>query len=108
YGFGCWRSADGGKSFVQLGDQTHLDGIGVDCSEPERKTILLGLHERDRSLRLSTDGGTTFRLIGDRLPEGTGFSTLPIILDSRTFITNTSGWGDKKWGIWRSQDGGQS
>jgi hypothetical protein len=108
YGFGCWRSTDGGTSFVQLGDQAHLDGLAVDCSDPERKTILIGLHERDHSLHLSTDGGQTFHLIGDRLPAGTSFSTLPIILDHTTFITNTSGWGDKKWGMWRSQDAGQS
>ncbi len=106
YGFGCWRSSDGGATFVKLGDQAHLDGIGVDGGDPAHKTILIGLHERDRSLHLSTDGGASFHLIGDRLPEGTGFSTLPIVLDASTFITNTSGWGDKKWGIWRSQDAG--
>jgi hypothetical protein len=108
YGFGCWRSSDGGASFAKLGDQAHLDGLGVDFSDPARTTILIGLHERDRSLHLSADGGASFHLIGDHLPEGTGFSTLPIVLDASTFITNTSGWGDKKWGIWRSQDAGQS
>ncbi len=75
-------------------------------ADPARKTILIGLHERDRSLHLSSDGGASFHLIGDHLPEGSGFSTLPIVLDGSTFLTNTSGWGDKKWGIWRSQDGG--
>lgn len=106
YGFGCWRSDDGGQSFVRLGDATHLDGIGVDFSDPQRRTLLTGDHEKAQSTRLSTDGGKSWQLIGDRLPANSGFSTLPIVLDQKTFITNTSGWGDKKWGIWRTQDGG--
>lgn len=108
YGFGCWRSDDAGHSFVRLGDATHLDGIGVDFTDPQRRTLLTGDHEKAQSTRLSTDGGKSWDLIGDRLPADSGFSTLPIVLDRTTFITNTSGWGDKKWGIWRSQDGGQS
>ena len=108
YGFGCWRTDDGGLSFKKLGDQTHLDGMAVDFSDAERKTLITGGHEQARSARLSIDGGVTWKLIGDRLPDDSSFSTLPIVLDKSTFIINTSGWGDKKWGIYRSTDGGQA
>ena len=106
YGFGCWRSDDGGATFVQLGGNQHLDGLGVDLSDPQRRTLLEGLHEQARSLHLSTDGGATWTRIGDHLPDGTGFSTLPIVVDAKTYIVNTSGWGKLSWGIWRSTDAG--
>jgi RNA polymerase sigma factor (sigma-70 family) len=108
YGFAGWRTDDGGKTFVRLGDQTHLEGIGIDLTDAQRRTVLVGLHQQPRSLRLSTDGGLSFRLIGDRLPEGSGFSSLPVVVDSTTFITNTSGYGDRAWGIWRTTDSGQN
>ena len=108
YGFGCWRTDDGGSTFKHLGNNDHLDGIAIDFSDPQRQTLLEGLHEQPRSLHLSVDGGTTWTGIGERLPEGTSFSTLPIIVDTKTFIVNTSGWGKLSWGIWRSTDSGAS
>ena len=39
-------SEDGGKTFQRLGNLTHMDGIGVDCTDPQRKTLVVGLHEQ--------------------------------------------------------------
>jgi len=107
YGAGIFKTADGGKSFARLGALTHVDGIAVDFSDPERKTLLAGLHEQAQSLQLSKDGGKTWEKIGQRLPEDSNFSTDPIILDAKTFLINTAGWKQKaKWGIYRSEDAG--
>jgi photosystem II stability/assembly factor-like uncharacterized protein len=109
YGPTPFMTADGGKSFKRLGNLNHADGIAVDFSEPERKTMLLGLHEQARSLQLSKDGGKTWQKIGDKLPENSNHSTDPIILDSRTFLINTAGWKQgATLGIYRSEDGGET
>lgn len=81
--------------------------MAVDFSDPERKTLLAGLHEQSHSLQLSKDGGKIWQKIGDKLPEDSNFTTDPIILDGKTFLINTAGWKQKaKWGIYRSEDGG--
>ncbi len=107
YGAGIFKTVDGGKSFTRLGNLNHVDGIAVDFSDPDRKTMLAGLHEQAQSLQLSNDGGKTWQKIGSRLPEDSNFSTDPIIFDSKTFIINTAGWKQKaKPGIYRSDDAG--
>jgi len=109
YGAGVFKTIDGGKSFTRLGNLNHVDGIPVDFSDPERKTMLAGLHEQVRSLHRSTDGGKTWQKIGDRFPENSNFTTDPIILDSTTFLINTAGWKQKAtWGIYRSENGGEN
>jgi hypothetical protein len=50
------------------GPKWGADGVAVDFSDPQRKTLLLGLHEQSQSLQMSSDGGTTWQRIGDRLP----------------------------------------
>ena len=109
YGAGIFKTTDAGKSFVRLGSLNHVDGVAVDFSDPERKTMLAGLHEQSHSLHLSKDGGKTWQKIGDRLPDNSNFTTDPIILDSKTFLINTAGWKQKAaWGIYRSGDGGET
>lgn len=109
YGAALFKTSDGGKRFQRLGTLDHADGIAVDFSDPARKTQLLGLHEQSRSLQLSSDGGTTWRKIGERLPENSNHSTDPFILGPKTFLINTAGWKkDAPWGIYRSEDGGES
>ena len=109
YGAGIFRTTDGGASFRRLGKVNHVDGVAVDFSDPARKTLLTGLHEQARSLHASFDGGETWEKIGDRLPEDSNFSTDPVILDSKTFVVNTSGWmKGKAWGIYRSVDAGKT
>jgi photosystem II stability/assembly factor-like uncharacterized protein len=79
---GCYAASpfvtsDGGKTFQRLGNLTHMDGIGIDFTDPQRKTLVVGLHEQARSVHKSTDGGVTWQKIGDALPEDSNHSTDP-------------------------------
>jgi photosystem II stability/assembly factor-like uncharacterized protein len=109
YGAGIFRTSDGGTTFHRLGKLDHVDGVAIDFSDPARRTLLTGLHEQIRSLQASFDGGEKWEKIGDRLPEDSNFSTDPIIVDSKTFVINASGWmKGKAWGIYRSTDAGKT
>ena len=107
YGDAPFRTDDGGKTFQRLGRLSHADGIAVDFTDPERRTLLLGLHEQSQSLELSTDRGATWTKIGSRLPPESNHSSDPIVIDAKTFLINTAGWKPKaSLGIYRSADGG--
>lgn len=107
YGPSPFITADGGKSFQRLGNLTHMDGIGIDFTDPKRQTLVVGLHEQVRSAHKSTDGGATWQKIGDSLPADSNHSTDPIVIDSMTFIINAAGWAQgKSWGTYRTEDGG--
>jgi photosystem II stability/assembly factor-like uncharacterized protein len=109
YGDAPFKTEDQGKTFQRLGKLAHADGVAVDFTDPQRKTLLLGLHEQSQALQLSIDGGNTWSNIGDRLPADSNHSTDPIILDSKTFLINTAGWKPKATlGIYRTEDGGQT
>ena len=107
YGPGIFKTRDGGKTFQRLGELSHVDSLGVDLTDPERRTLLVGLHEQERSLHKSTDGGKTWQKIGDRLPENSNFSSDVVVLGAETYIANAAGWRPKRtWGIYRTEDGG--
>jgi len=107
YGASPFVTTNGGETFHRLGNLTHMDGISIDFTDPQRKTIVVGLHEQSRSVHKSSDGGTTWQRVGDRLPEESNHSTDPIVLDARTCLINTAGWAQNKtWGIYRTEDGG--
>jgi photosystem II stability/assembly factor-like uncharacterized protein len=109
YGDSPHKTIDGGKTFTRLGKLAHSDGIAVDFTDPERNTLLLGLHEQSQSLQRSTDGGRSWVKIGEKLPADSNHSTDPIVLDSKTFLINTAGWKQKATlGIYRSEDGGET
>ncbi|HKD35372.1 MAG TPA: hypothetical protein VKB78_01185 [Pirellulales bacterium] len=109
YGDSPFRTDDGGRTFHRLGKLQHSDGIAVDFTDPARKTLLLGMHEQSQSTQLSTDGGETWTRIGDRLPADSNHSSDPIVIDAKTFLTNTAGWKPKSsLGIYRSEDGGKT
>ncbi len=109
YGDSPFRTDDGGHTFHRLGKLQHSDGISVDFTDPARQTLLLGMHEQSQSTHLSTDGGETWTKIGDRLPADSNHSSDPIVLDAKTFLTNTAGWKPKSsLGIYRSEDGGKT
>ncbi len=104
-----FATADAGKTFTRLGKINSSDGVAIDFTDPQRKTLLVGLHEQVRSLHKSTDAGATWQKIGDKLPEDSNHSTDPIVIDARTLIINTAGWAQKKsWGLYRSEDGGET
>jgi len=107
YGPAPFVTADAGKTFRRLGTLTHADGIGIDFTDPERKTLVIGLHEQARSVHRSADGGATWQKVGDALPADSNHSTDPIVLDAKTYIVNTAGWAPKKtWGTYRTEDAG--
>ncbi len=107
YGDSPFRTDDAGRTFHRLGKLQHSDGISVDFTDPARKTLLLGMHEQSQSTQLSTDGGQTWTKIGDHLPADSNHSSDPIVIDAKTFLTNTAGWKQKaSLGIYRSEDGG--
>ena len=64
YGDAPIKTDDGGKNFRSLGRLSHADGVAVDLPDPQRKTLLLGLHEQLQSLHMSTDGGATWTNFG--------------------------------------------
>ncbi|HEX4123228.1 MAG TPA: hypothetical protein VHY37_00770, partial [Tepidisphaeraceae bacterium] len=103
YGPGLFVTADAGKTFSRLGDVTDVDGLGVDFTDPLRRTLVIGHHERECSTEKSTDGGKTWVKIGLKLPEKSNFSNDVIVLDGKTFIVNTAGWKQGlSFGIYRT------
>lgn len=107
YGDGIYRTTDNGRSFQRLGQLNHNDVVSVDFSDPTRKTLLVGSHERTRTLFLSRNGGVSFEDIGARLPADSSFSSAPHVLDAQTFLLGSS-YGGGNWGVYRSTDGGNS
>lgn len=110
-GPGLFKTTDGGHTFAALGNLTHLDGVGIDFTDPERKTIVVCHHEQERSVELSTDGGQTWKKIGDKLPQSINFSSDVIAFDGKTFVVNAAGWKQENgkqlpFGIFRTEDAG--
>ena len=107
YGDGIFHTSDDGATFERLGDVSHNDSLSVDLSDPERKVLLAGAHEAVQKLYKSSNGGMTWQDIGSKLPAGSSFSTLPLILDTQTYLVGSAGYNGK-WGVFRSTDGGGS
>ena len=104
-GGGVYRTDDGGQSFRQLGDVAHVEGVSVDLSDPQRQTLVAGLHEQIGLLR-SSDGGRTWTKISTTLPPDAGFTTSPFVVDSHTYLVGTN--HSDKAGVFRTTDGGAS
>jgi photosystem II stability/assembly factor-like uncharacterized protein len=108
-GPGIYKTTNGGKTFERLGNLTHNDYISIDFTDPERHVLLAGGHEQGQTIYASFDGGKTWRNIGRSLPTGSGASTHPFALDSRTFLVNVATpMGSPLVGIYRSKDGGET
>ena len=108
-GPGLFKTTDGGKTFQPLGKLTHLDGLGIDFADPERKTLVVGHHEQSCSVEKSTDGGATWTNIGQSLPADTNFSSDVIVQNASTFIVNAAGWKkDASFGVYRTTDAGKT
>lgn len=106
YGDSPYYTVDGGQTFVRLGQIARTDFLGVDFTDPERKTLLAGGHE-DRRLALSRDGGKSWTDISAKLPSGSGWATRPLVLDAQTFLVDGC-TGSSDCGVLRSTDGGES
>jgi len=106
---GVYQTSDGGETFRKLGTVTHNDSVSVDFSDPERKTLLAGSHERGHTINKSSDGGQTWENIGAALPAAAGWTTHPFVVDAATYLVNTFGQGPVgAAGIYRSDDAGLS
>jgi hypothetical protein len=106
YGGGGFKTTDNGQTFSALGNLNHSDLLSVDFTDPARATILAGPHETKQMLWLSKDGGGTWKDIGPNLPADSNFSTLPLVIDTQTFLVGSCGWGQGSCGIFRSSNGG--
>lgn len=106
-GGGVYKSTDGGVTIQQLGSVYHVDGLGVDFTDPNRQTLVGGIHEQHQKVFKSTNGGNTWTEIGQNLPSGYGFSQDPAVINSSTYVINTyPSWGGGNPGIFRTTDGG--
>jgi photosystem II stability/assembly factor-like uncharacterized protein len=107
YGPAMYKTTDDGATFTTLGDAQHVDVASVDLADPERKTILAGAHESKQHLYVSRDGGGTWMDIGKNLPEQSGITNSPLVLDASTFLVGTCAtFQDVSCGVLRSSDGG--
>lgn len=104
YSIGAFRTDDAGATFTQLGSVEHLDGISVDLTDPARRTLLAGRHEKTELVR-SEDGGTTWSAV-DSFPVDAGYPSSPFIVDSDTYLVGTQGAAES--GVYRSDDGGET
>lgn len=108
-GPGLFKTTDGGKTFQPLGKLTQLDGIGIDFTDPLRKSLVVGHHEQSRSVEKSADAGVTWTDIGQSLPADTNFSSDVIVQDANTLMVNAAGWKkDASFGIYRTTDAGKT
>ena len=104
--FGIYETIDGGQGFKHLGRAKHNDYVSVDFSDPRRRTLLAGGHEQSRTVWKSLDGGETWTNIGSTLPQGTKFSSNPLLIDATTYLVNASGWGKGTGGVYRTTNAG--
>jgi photosystem II stability/assembly factor-like uncharacterized protein len=104
-GGGVYRTDDNGVTFRQLGDVKHSDAVSVDLSDPQRLTLLSGGHEQT-AVFLSSDGGRSWSDISGSLPKDVGFTSQPLVIDSRTFLLGTAEASNA--GIYRTTDRGNT
>jgi photosystem II stability/assembly factor-like uncharacterized protein len=95
-----YRTDDDGVTIKQVGSVTHINTVSVDFTDSKRMTLLAGPHESSQKLYLSTDAGMNWDTIGQNLPDGSGFSSYPLVLDAQTFLVGCTN------SIARSDDGG--
>jgi photosystem II stability/assembly factor-like uncharacterized protein len=103
YGGGVYRTDDGGVTFRQLGDISHVESLSIDLTDPARRTLLATIHE-SASVFVSTDGGATWQDLSGALPSDVGFATGAVVIDAQTFLLGTSNAPGSK--LLRSADAG--
>jgi photosystem II stability/assembly factor-like uncharacterized protein len=102
---GLYRTTDDGATFERLGMMTFTQLVGIDFSDPDRKTLVAGTHGMKQQLFRSTDGGSSWTNIGLNLPPTADNSESPLVIDAKTFLVGACA-GDATCGIHRTTDGG--
>jgi len=103
---GVYHTTNGGETFQPLGSARHNDYVSVDFADGQRRTLVAGGHEQSRTVWKSLDGGQSWTNVGATLPEGTKFSSNPLLITASTYLVNASGWGKGTGGVYRTTDGG--
>jgi hypothetical protein len=104
---GVYYTKDGGKTMSST-CFAHIETVTVDLTDPDRKTLLATDH--GGALFMSTDGGKTCTPVLDKLKTadaGITRTNVPYIIDSKTFLVSTGGFGGTD-GVFRSTDGGST
>lgn len=105
YGGAVFETTDDGQSFRKLGELPHADLVSVDLADPNRATLVAGIHEQPRVFS-SSNGGQTWTERSAGLPPDVGFASFPHVIDPTTYLLGTrTGLGS---GVFRSTDGGVS
>ncbi len=103
---GVFKTTNGGCTFTPMGSISHNDGLGIDFTDPRRRTLIATGHEANRKIYKSTDGGVLFSDIGTNFPGGAKFTSGCFVIDARTYVVACTGWGPGLGGIWRTTDSG--
>src|SRR5262249_39024632 len=103
-GGAVYKTTDSGATFTRLGIISHSDGVSVDFSDPLRRTLLAGGHEQESKVYRSNDGGGIWTEVGASLPAGSGYSSIPVVIDAQTHLIGT--YSGAAAGVFRSLDGG--
>lgn len=116
---GVWKSTTGGASWTTTSDgQCSLD-LGAMAVDPKNSSIVyagtgeLNAFSFGCGVLRSTDGGATWRVLGEStfLPDGVAYSPIgSIVVDPTTAgsATSTTVLVGSSWGVFRSQDAGAS
>jgi hypothetical protein len=102
-GGGAYLTTDNGATFKQLGNLIHSDDVSVDLSDPNRRTLLSGRHEKSNLFR-SADGGATWVDISSKLPSGIGYTISPLVISASVHLLGTTAGTNS--GVFRTDDGG--
>ncbi|WP_020568003.1 VPS10 domain-containing protein [Neolewinella persica] len=123
YGYGVWKTIDGGKTWEQMGlkDSRHISRIRIDKNDPNLvyAAVMGDLFKdsQERGIYKSTDGGKNWKQV---LFAGAGAGAVDLSVDpSNARVLFASTWkirrtpyslesGGEGSGLWRSTDGGDT
>jgi hypothetical protein len=106
YGHGVFVTRNRGATFTRLGNIENNDTISVDMYDPNRNTLLAGVHENSQTVLRSTDGGATWTNVGANLPAGTNHSPSALVISSTSHLVGVCGYLSAPCGVWRTSNGG--
>ncbi|MFT6000580.1 MAG: photosystem II stability/assembly factor-like uncharacterized protein [Neolewinella sp.] len=123
YGYGVWKTIDGGKTWEQMGlkDSRHISRIRIDKNDPNLvyAAVMGDLYKdtEERGIYKSTDGGKNWKRV---LFAGAGAGAVDLSIDpSNPRVMFASTWkirrtpygldsGGEGSALWRSTDGGDT